>query len=704
MPKPVLQCCWALRLILLLAASELWVSTTSSESNDSSPPQRVQPTGQQEASDSPLFVDAVVVDKKGRIVDDMKAVDFTVILDGQPRRVASALRLYRGPGAVEAAAMRRKAMPADEPPRVEPSRVIFLVSDQGSLLPGDETRLRVIAENCMGLFGLRDQLGFALLPDVNAQMPLDRDAIHARLAKVKALRVLANSAAAEAAGERDRSPLQNVPPVNAAAEGTRATLPKPGAPLLVPERLEDLLSASTLGPGETVSAPAAKQQALAVLDGLVQLLGALRREPGAKTILLLSAGISANDVSEDIERTAVAAAAASTRIYTLQVPTPARTFAEIGHSGLLAIARASGGALVTLGDRPGETLQRMVAELSFSYLLTLGPPAGSDAAVAHSLSVTTRRKGVTIRSSAWLVPGRLLPEALPQPQPPLPNPTREARVRHRDPALEAVLARTADYVENYWHEVSAVVAEEVYEQRVMGTMPGAGVVKAVTVQTRKLVSDFLLVKVPGYQGWLPFRDVFEVDGQQVRDRDNRLQRLFVEAPADKAMESANTIWGESARYNLGSVRRNLNVPTLPLMFLHAENAGRFSFTKRGEQDEGGMRTWMVEYRELAKPTIIKTPAGADVPVSGWFWVEPTNGRVVRTTLEGGGASITVIYRPCAETPGLWLPASMDERYGSTIVARATYSKIRRFRVFTEEKIKSGGRPPSSVCRGGPPGS
>jgi len=695
----------AVRFVLLVPLLALSASAPTGRSNPPSQGVPVSQAPEQRASSPPLFVDAVVVDRRGNIVDDMKTADFEVTLDGTPRRVVAIVPLFRGPGANDVAAMRRQAMPGFEPPRVEPSRVLILVVDQGSLLSGDAARVRVVAENCVALLGLADQLGFMVLPDLTGSVPLGRDAIRTRLAKVKELRALDDASAANAAeeAEKKRDPGDAVPPI-VAADRTDATPAKSDVRSQAPEKLEDLLSVGKSGGGETVSAVATQTRTLAALHGLGELLDGLSRFPGAKTVFLLSAGMPADDVSDAIERTAVAAGAANTRIYALQVPTPARKFAELGESGLLALARASGGALVTLRDKPGEALQRMASELSFSYLLMLESGAAVPARVPAALSVRTRRRGVTIHSNAWLVAGRPLPDALPaaplpgapkaggptevksQDRPAGREPAREAPTRGRDPALDAVLARVADYVQNYSREVSAVVAQEAYEQRVMGSMAGTTFVALVPQQTRKLVSDFLLVKVPG-DGWLPFRDVFEVDGKQVRERDNRLQQLFVDAPVDKAIENANTIWEESARYNIGYVRRNLNVPTLPLMFVDPQNSGRFLFRKAGEDDQGSMRTWIVEYRENVKPTIIKTPAGADVPASGRLWVEPTSGRVVRTTLEAGGAFITVIYRPYEGTPGLWLPASMDERYGTTILARATYSNVRRFRVFTEETIK-----------------
>ena len=58
-----------------------------------------------------------------------------------------------------------------------------------------------------------------------------------------------------------------------------------------------------------------------------------------------------------------------------------------------------------------------------------------------------------------------------------------------------------------------------------------------------LVSDFLLVQVPG-EGWLPFRDVFERDGKQVRDRQERLAALFLKGSSRSAFAQARAIMDE----------------------------------------------------------------------------------------------------------------------------------------------------------------
>ena len=115
--------------------------------------------------------------------------------------------------------------------------------------------------------------------------------------------------------------------------------------------------------------------------------------------------------------------------------------------------------------------------------------------------------------------------------------------------------------------------------------------------TRTLVSDYLQVKIPGYEGWLPFRDVFEVDGQRVRDRQDRLVKLFVQTSPSRALDNAQAIVKESARYNIGGVRRELNFPTLPLWFLEPQNTRRFNFRKVGEETLSGRRVIVIEYTE-----------------------------------------------------------------------------------------------------------
>ena len=260
----------------------------------------------------------------------------------------------------------------------------------------------------------------------------------------------------------------------------------------------------------------------------------------------------------------------------------------------------------------------------------------------------------------------------------------------------AVLARAGDYVVRYQREFSAAVAEERYQQALVPSANGPlgrRVGSRPPVQERVLRSDLLLVRLGGRAEWLPFRDVYEADGVPVRDREQRLQQLFLDA-SSTSLEQARRISEESSRYNLGDVTRTINVPTLPLRFLEPENRPRFSFRRRSEEVLAGVSAWRVGFTEKARPTIIRTPGtGRDVPATGSLWIDPMSGRVLKAEVEARSSGVTmelvVTFRP-NDALGLWVPAEMRERYeypAGTITAVATYDNFRRYTVTTREELR-----------------
>lgn len=254
-----------------------------------------------------------------------------------------------------------------------------------------------------------------------------------------------------------------------------------------------------------------------------------------------------------------------------------------------------------------------------------------------------------------------------------------------------LLTRVAAYVQEFYRRFGSVVAEEKYEQTIRRA-PGSN---GTSVQrggggpaTTTLVSDFLLVQVPG-EGWLPFRDVFERDGQQVRDREERLAKIFLSG-SRASFEQARAIMDEGARYNIGNVQRNINTPTLVLTFLTDEQRGRFSFKLGKADDEGAV----IDFRETGRPTFVKTTNDRDLPVNGKLWVDEQTGTIRRTELHAVDTSveahITVTYLEDAAL-GVWVPSRMEERYRrgrdpNEVRGMATYSKFRRFQVKTSENI------------------
>ena len=96
-----------------------------------------------------------------------------------------------------------------------------------------------------------------------------------------------------------------------------------------------------------------------------------------------------------------------------------------------------------------------------------------------------------------------------------------------------------------------------------------------------------------------------------------------------SMDEARCLSDESARYNIGPVVRNFNVPTTALFFFTPANLQRFKFTRKSVERSG---TWEIAFRETIRPTLIRTPEGKPVATAGTVRVNGETGTIVRTTL------------------------------------------------------------------------
>jgi hypothetical protein len=190
-----------------------------------------------------------------------------------------------------------------------------------------------------------------------------------------------------------------------------------------------------------------------------------------------------------------------------------------------------------------------------------------------------------------------------------------------------------------------------------------------------------------------------VDGIPVRDRDDRLKRLFLD-PSTQSRAQLASIKAESARYNIGQVERNINVPLFALGFLEFDNLWRFQFKVSGTKEVGGVLSTKVDYEETARPTLVRNDRTQDIEAKGWFLIDPASGAVTSSRLafvftDGSSLEFVVTYGRDPNL-GLWVPVEMTEvfgrpRYGTidttiAVDARATYSKYRRFQVKSETEI------------------
>jgi hypothetical protein len=258
------------------------------------------------------------------------------------------------------------------------------------------------------------------------------------------------------------------------------------------------------------------------------------------------------------------------------------------------------------------------------------------------------------------------------------------------PEVDAVLDKAGDYVTVYEQTFVGVVAEETYRQEVRGRAgtDSRGFAVEARSQRRDLKSDMLLVRAPADDRWMQFRDVFDVDGKPVRDRAERLAKLFLQ-PSASGQRQVEDITAESARYNIGRVNRNVNLPVLALTVLEPQNRAWFSF--KGSRKSGSV--FELEYQEERGGTLIRTTGDQAMPSRGRFTIDLATGRVLSSELIAQNrslrAQIDVTYA-LEPSMGLFVPREMREKYalkdGSIIEGKATYARFRRYQVKVDEKF------------------
>ena len=277
--------------------------------------------------------------------------------------------------------------------------------------------------------------------------------------------------------------------------------------------------------------------------------------------------------------------------------------------------------------------------------------------------------------------------------------------------LDQLLNRSAWYLDYFIDQFENVVAEEDYMQDSSSPLPtfipfattggrGGGLISPppsvsdlARARHRDLRSDFLLVKSPETLDLMPFRDVIQVDGVAVRDREERLARLFLN-PSKDAMAHARAVTEESTRYNIGNMRTTLGNPVFGISVLQLTYQPRFKFTMGKEDRSVGPNVWTVDYQEVTSPAMIHGEAGRDLFAHGRLWIEALSGRVLKTELmveqPSVRAKVTTTFRMDSRFD-IAVPSEMREVYtlsnGNTVKTVASYGRFRRFDVSADEDIK-----------------
>ena len=282
---------------------------------------------------------------------------------------------------------------------------------------------------------------------------------------------------------------------------------------------------------------------------------------------------------------------------------------------------------------------------------------------------------------------------------------RQSASERRD--VVSIVARASQYVRSFVDAASVLIAEEHYVQELKARNGSTRVPDGsfgITVEKRTLESEIALVHMADKQLWMLGRDVRTVDGRPIRERD-RIPLVAYHPPSiDEALKHFRELATASARFNIGSMTRNVNVPSLALWFLTDGVRERFAFSRGRQERIDEELCDIVNYREKSTPFLLTAERRA-IPVRGRFWVAASSGAVLRTELllydevstgglgefapgdnneDSGRAFVTVQYRYATEVAA-WVPHEMTERYdyprmmnAGTIVGKATYRNYKKF--------------------------
>ena len=244
-------------------------------------------------------------------------------------------------------------------------------------------------------------------------------------------------------------------------------------------------------------------------------------------------------------------------------------------------------------------------------------------------------------------------------------------VRTQDAEVGELARRVAAYARRFISEFSNVVSEEEYDQR-------------FTIGSRKrhLKSDFLLVGYPGRpEVVMVFRDVREVDGKAVRDKQDRITKLFLQ-PFNNAAKRAQEIHRDGLRLSVDNGR--LMDPLTVVGYLQPEYQGGFRISLGDTAKDLG-----ADIREI---DLLPMPGRGRTSKQSRAWVSETTGEIYKTELQSGfGGRAEITTTTFAPDPGLNLrvPVEMrDEvpRGSDDFIGTAKYSKFRRFEVRTESAV------------------
>ena len=367
--------------------------------------------GQQAAADQPpqtfrtavdlVSADVAVIDRDGKPVHGLTAADFTLTVDGRPRKVATAeyiAQVRRDP-----AGDRGSSPTAVSTNTTGGGRLIMLVIDQTSISPGRGRAALESASRFVSQLSPADRVGLMGIPGVGAQIDFTTNhaLIEATLPRLvgqaevfpTSYRIGISEATAIQRG--DRTALNTL--IERECSSART--------LEDQESCRSRLIADVAGLATLV-----RERTLNSVTALRALVERCAKIPGPKTVVYLSEGLVTENLSE-LAWLGPAAAKAQMTVQVMQLEPPGADAAlatepatpgrdrALAREGLGILAGTTRGGVFSIASTADIAFARLSQEISGYYLLGFEPEAAEKDGQPHKIKVAVAgRSGVDVRA------------------------------------------------------------------------------------------------------------------------------------------------------------------------------------------------------------------------------------------------------------------------------------------------------------------
>ncbi len=344
-----------------------------------------------------------MVDSRGNPVEDLRAPDFEVKIDGQVRRVVSA-ELVK----VDVAAARRQTADKTETfytSNLTPDngRHIVIAVDQINISHGALQPIMAAAQRFLDRLSPLDKVAFIAYPEPGPRVNFTSDKLKLRLA----MQALIGQSQRVPAGQQNIGVTEALAIYNRRDQIVLAdVVARECRGLNVMERAQcerDIITQSA------EIARRLREDADASVSGLRQLLRELTTVEGHKSLILLTEGLAVEDQNE-LASMAQLAGQARTSINVLvldlrrgdvtisEQPPTEQADRRLQMQGLEGLATMSLGSLFYIAGTGEPIFERLSSEISAYYLLGVEERPSDRQGDRHRVDIEVRRRGVTIRS------------------------------------------------------------------------------------------------------------------------------------------------------------------------------------------------------------------------------------------------------------------------------------------------------------------